>query len=157
LAAPGFETPDTRNVTTEIRFYHNAPDRLRVACVLSTKARAGGHRISVFAPDGGIARQFDQMLWGLQPLSFIPHVAADSPLAAETPVVIGSRLDTLPHEDVLINLGDELPDGFERFALVLEIVGPTDPERQAARGRYRHYKERGYTLSAHDLAQRSGE
>ena len=58
---------------------------------------------------------------------------------------------------MLINLGDELPDGFERFALVLEIVGPTDPERQAARSRYRHYKERGYTLSAHDLAQRSGE
>lgn len=142
---------------TEIRFYHNAPDRLRVACVLATKASSGGHKVSVFAPDGGVARHFDQMLWSFQPLAFVPHVAAGSPLAAETPVVIGSNLDALPHQDVLINLGDTLPSGFDRFQLVLEIVGPTDPERQAARGRYRSYKDGGYALSAHDLAQRSGE
>ncbi|NML25534.1 DNA polymerase III subunit chi [Zoogloea dura] len=144
-------------MTTEIRFYHNAPDRLRVACVLTAKACAGGKRISVFAPDGGTARHFDQMLWAFQPLAFVPHVPAGSPLAAETPVVIGTTLDVLPHDDVLINLGDELPAGFDRFELVLEIVGPSDPERAAARGRYRDYKARGYTLAAHDLAQRSGE
>lgn len=142
---------------TEIRFYHNAPDRLRVACVLASKAQAGGRRISVFVPDGNLARHFDHMLWTFKPLSFIPHVAAGSPLAAETPIVIGSRLEALPHEDVLINLGDELPDGFERFSLVLEIVGPDEAERQAARQRYRRYKEQGLALSAHDLAQRSGE
>lgn len=142
---------------TDVRFYHNAPDRLRVACVLTAKASGGGRRVSVFAPDGNIARHFDQMLWSFQPLAFVPHVPAGSPLAAETPVVIGSRLDALPDDDVLINLGDDLPDGFERFSLVIEVVGPTDPERQAARGRFRRYKEQGHTLSAHDLNQRSGE
>ena len=92
-----------------------------------------------------------------QPLAFVPHVAAGSPLAAETPVVIGTRLEALADNDVLINLGDDLPGGFERFSLVIEVVGPTDPERQAARGRFRRYKEQGHTLSAHDLNQRSGE
>ncbi|WP_153161690.1 DNA polymerase III subunit chi [Zoogloea sp. 1C4] len=142
---------------TDVRFYHNAPDRLRVACVLTAKASGGGRRVSVFAPDGNITRHFDQMLWSFQPLAFVPHVPAGSPLAAETPVVIGSRLDALPDDDVLINLGDDLPDGFERFSLVIEVVGPSDPERQAARGRFRRYKEQGHTLSAHDLNQRSGE
>jgi DNA polymerase-3 subunit chi len=142
---------------TDVRFYHNAPDRLRVACVLTAKASGGGRRVSVFAPDGNIARHFDQMLWSFQPLAFVPHVPASSPLAAETPVVIGSRLEALPDDDVLINLGDDLPDGFERFSLVIEVVGPSDPERQAARGRFRRYKEQGHTLSAHDLNQRSGE
>ena len=142
---------------TDVRFYHNAPDRLRVACVLTAKASGGGRRVSVFAPDGNIARHFDQMLWSFQPLAFVPHVPAGSPLAAETPVVIGSRLEALPDDDVLINLGDDLPDGFERFSLVIEVVGPTDPERQAARGRFRRYKEQGHALSAHDLNQRSGE
>jgi DNA polymerase-3 subunit chi len=142
---------------TDVRFYHNAPDRLRVACVLTAKASGGGRRVSVFAPDGNIARHFDQMLWSFQPLAFVPHVAAGSPLAAETPVVIGSRLEALPDDDVLINLGDDLPDGFERFSLVIEVVGPSDPERQAARGRFRRYKEQGHALSAHDLNQRSGE
>lgn len=142
---------------TDVRFYHNAPDRLRVACVLTAKASGGGRRVSVFAPDGNIARHFDQMLWSFQPLAFVPHVPAGSPLAAETPVVIGSRFEALPDDDVLINLGDDLPDGFERFSLVIEVVGPSDPERQAARGRFRRYKEQGHTLSAHDLNQRSGE
>ncbi len=142
---------------TDVRFYHNAPDRLRVACVLTAKASGGGRRVSVFAPDGNVARHFDQMLWSFQPLAFVPHVAAGSPLAAETPVVIGTRLEALPDDDVLINLGDDLPDGFERFSLVIEVVGPSDPERQAARGRFRRYKEQGHALSAHDLNQRSGE
>lgn len=144
-------------VTNEIRFYHNAPNRLRVACVLTAKASARGHKVSVFAPDNGMAHHFDQMLWSFQPLAFVPHVAAGSPLAPETPVVIGNTLDLLPHDEVLVNLGSELPTDFDRFKLVLEIVGPSEAERQAARQRYRSYKSRGLPLSAHDLAQRSGE
>ena len=54
---------------TDVRFYHNAPDRLRVACVLTAKASSGGRRVAVFAPDGGVARHFDQMLWTFQPLA----------------------------------------------------------------------------------------
>ena len=46
---------------TDIRFYHNAPDRLRVACVLTAKASGGGRRVSIFAPDGNVARHFDQI------------------------------------------------------------------------------------------------
>lgn len=141
----------------EIRFYHNAPDRLRVACTLAAKAWGQGRRISVYAGDGAQARHFDQLLWSFQPLAFVPHVGADSPLAAETPVVIGTHLDALPHEDVLINLGGELPPGFERFGLIVEIVGRDDFERHAARLRYRAYKQAGFPLDAHDLAQRSGE
>jgi len=142
---------------TDIRFYHNAPDRLRVACVLAAKASGSGRRVAVFAPDVSTARHFDQMLWSFQPLAFVPHVGVDSPLASQTPVVIGSRLDTLPHEDVLINLGDEVPDGFQRFHLLIEIVGPGNAETLAARNRYRRYKQQGFALEAHDLAQRSGE
>ena len=142
---------------TEIRFYHNAPDRLRVACVLAAKASRGGRKVAVFAPDESLARRFNQLLWSFQPLAFVPHVAANSPLAAETPVLIATNLAGLAHEDVLINLGNELPAGFERFPLVLEIVGPGTDERDAARRRYRHYKERGFSLGAHDLAQGSDE
>ena len=142
---------------TDVRFYHNAPDRLRVACVLTAKASGGGRRVSVFAPDGNIARHFDQMLWSFQPLAFVPHVAATSPLAAETQVVICNQLDAQPHDGILINLSNDLPAGFELFQRVLEIVGPSEPERQAARERYRRYKQQGHTLGAHDLSQRSGE
>lgn len=143
---------------TAVRFYHNAADRLRVACVLSAKAHASGRRVSVLAPDAHLAQRFDQMLWSFQPLAFIPHVGADSPLAAETPVVIATRLDALPHRDILLNLGDEAPPaGLEGFNLIIDIVGTGEAERLLARGRFRHYKQLGFPLESHDLAQRSGE
>jgi DNA polymerase III subunit chi len=98
----------------DICFYHNAPDPLRVACVLTAKAVSSGHRVSVLIPDGRRAQQFDYLLWSFQPLAFIPHVGAQSPLAAETPVVIATDARALPHQDVLINLGDQVPAGYER-------------------------------------------
>ena len=33
----------------------------------------------ITAPDDGIARHFDHMLWSFQPLAFVPHVPATSP------------------------------------------------------------------------------
>ncbi len=139
----------------DICFYHNAPDPLRVACVLTAKAVSSGHRVSVLIPDGRRAQQFDYLLWSFQPLAFIPHVGAQSPLAAETPVVIATDARALPHQDVLINLGDQVPAGYERYNRVLEVVAPDELGRQAARNRFRQYKSLGLSPSAHDLAQRN--
>ena len=57
---------------------------------------------------------------------------------------------------MLINLGDDLPAGFERYRPVIEIVGRSDP---GAPGRPRALPclPGGLRLRAHDLAQRSGE
>lgn len=139
----------------DVCFYHNAPDPLRVACALTAKAVSSGHKVSVLIPDGRKAQQFDYLLWSFQPLAFIPHVNGRSPLAPETPVVIGTEPGQLPHQDVLINLGDTLPADYTRYARVLEVVAPDELGRQAARQRFRQYKSLGITPSAHDLAQRS--
>jgi DNA polymerase IIIc chi subunit len=139
---------------TEVCFYHNAPDRLRVACVLAGKATATGggswcsHRTAAW-------RGSSTRCCGPSALAFVPHVAATSPWPPK-PRRDRHQLDALPHDDVLINLGDDLPAGFERSAGDRDRR-PQRPERQAARGRYRRYKEQGHALRAHDLAQRSGE
>jgi DNA polymerase-3 subunit chi len=74
-----------------------------------------------------------------------------SPLAVETPVLIGSSEDTPEGCEVLLNLSAECPPHFERFARLLEVVD--DADREAGRNRYRFYRERGYKLVNHDLAQ----
>ena len=38
------------------------------------------------------------------------------------------------------------------FERLLEVVGREDADRQAARERYRFYRERGYRMADHDLA-----
>lgn len=138
---------------TEIKFYHNAPDRLRAACAITGKALRQGRRILVFAPDESIARRYDHLLWAAQPLSFIPHVAQGSPLAGRTPVVISHTLDAPGHNDVLLNLSNAEPSAIERFALVVEIVSQEASDRQTARQRWQFYKERGYPITAYDLAK----
>jgi hypothetical protein len=54
----------------------------------------------------------------------------NSPLAAETPVLIAGTLDAVPHDERLFNLSAEVPPGFSRFASLIEVVGQDREERR---------------------------
>lgn len=139
---------------TEVRFFHNAEDKLAAACRLTVAAWRHGRRVTVLVPEPGQAARLDALLWSFQPLAFVPHVRADSPLAAETPVVIADHLDGVVHEDVLIHLGDTPPEPFTRFGQVVEIVTQDAGDRDRARTRWAFYKQHGITPQANDLAHR---
>ena len=76
---------------------------------------------------------------------------ADSPLAAETPVILARTGDELPHHDVLLNLGDEWPPFFASFERLLEIVAADEDDKVRARGRYAFYKKRGYDIQVNSV------
>lgn len=137
---------------TRITFYFNAPDKLDVARKLAAKAFQSGQQALVYAADPAQAQAVDEAFWTAQQLSFLPHVRCDHPLAGETPILIGDNPDALGQADVLINLAAELPACFGRFGRLLEIVTSDPADRERARERYRHFKERGYALESHDLA-----
>ncbi len=141
---------------TRVQFYHNTPDRLELACELVARAHAGGRQVAVRLPDGASAAQFDRLLWTKDPLAFIPHVAIDSPLAAETPVVLATpeAAAPWPHADMLFNLGEDVPAGFETFRMVVEIIGQSEADKLPARSRWMHYKQRGLDLKAFDSERR---
>jgi len=136
---------------TSIDFYFNADDRLQVACRLAGKAMKQNQRLLIYAPDAPTAGRIDKMLWTWPAIGFVPHCAANATLAAETPVLIASGEETPEGCEVLLNLGADCPPHFERFPRLLEIVGAAD--REAGRKRYRFYRDRGYKISDHDLAQ----
>ena len=92
------------------------------------------------------------MLWIAPPIGFVPHCMAEHRLAAETPVLIARDAETTPHDEVLINLHDEWPPAFARFQRLVEIVSRDEADKQAARGRYKFYKDRGYEIRTHNLA-----
>ncbi len=138
---------------TSIDFYFNAEDRLQVACRLAGKALAQGKRMLIYAPEGETASRIDRMLWTWPAIGFVPHCAPHDPLAADTPVLIASDPHTPPACDVLLNLGADCPPHFERFERLLEVVSAEESERQAGRGRYRFYLERGYKIANHDLGK----
>lgn len=105
-------------------------------------------------PERPLAQALDRLLWSNNPLSFIPHCDASSPLASETPILLTDRLEQLTQTERLMNLGPELPPGYQRFQSLVEVVGQDEADRLAARERVRRYKEAGCDVQYFDLSKR---
>lgn len=138
---------------TQIDFYTHVPDRLRMACVLSSKAFARGLRVTVFCADETTVQRLDRMLWTTPAIGFIPHCAPDDPLAAVTPVILDCRGENLLNDEVLLNLRPEWPPFFSRYQRLVEIVGVDEADRGLARERFRFYRDRGYDIRTHDVSK----
>ena len=141
---------------TEIAFHFNAPDRLAYTCRLLRKAVSAGARLVVTGPAEALDR-LDTELWTFSATDFVPHCRAQAvpTLLAASPVVLADEPGVAPHQQVLLNLGARVPVGFERFERVIEVVGLDDADRQQARSRWRHYADRGYAMTRHDLASKA--
>ena len=131
---------------TRICFYHGAKDRLQAAAAWLAQAYARRQPVLVYAPDPRTADSIDRLLWTQSSTSFLPHCRADGPLAAQSPLLISENLESSPRHDCLLNLGDQVPPGFSRFAEVVEIVSDAEEDRQPARERFKFYRDRGYPL-----------
>lgn len=141
---------------TGIDFHFNASDKVLYACRLLRKAVKlhGAELIVVGEPETLDA--VDASLWALSAVEFIPHCRSDSDahVLTRSPVVLMSvDAGAWPHHKVMVNLGSALPSGFERFDRLIEIVGRDTEDRQLARSRWRHYTDRGYAITRHDLAE----
>ena len=141
---------------TEVAFHFNAPDKLGYACRLLRKAVGTGARVMVTGESAAL-RELDIALWTFAPLEFLAHTYGDvTPVAlAASPVVLAESVRAAPHhQQVLVNLGGSVPEGFERFERLIEIVTEDEADRLDARRRWKHYADRGYAITRHDLKAR---
>jgi len=141
---------------TRVSFYLLAdPEpaaRLAFACRLTEKVYKLNQRIHAHVPDNGMARALDELLWTFRQGSFVPHeiVAEGRPPAA--PVTIGSVGTEGPEADLLLNLAEEVPDGFARYGRIAEIVDGSAAGREAGRLRHRHYRQLGLEPETHEVS-----
>jgi DNA polymerase-3 subunit chi len=138
---------------TQIDFYTNVADKLATACRLAQKAYALGHRVVATCSDADMAQRFDRMLWMSPATGFTPHCDSGNALALVTPIVIDRRGGEPVHDQILLNLTDESPPLFARFERLIEIVSCGEDDKRVARGRYKFYRDRGYDIRVHDLAE----
>jgi DNA polymerase-3 subunit chi len=146
---------------TEIAFHFNAPDKLAYACRLLRKAVNIGSRV-VVTGDAASLQTLDTLLWTFSAHEFLPHCRAGSPAEQllASPIVLAAQIHggpELPHHQVLLNLGDGVVAGYERFERTIEVVTLDELERQKARVRWKHYADRGYSITRHDLNLKSTE
>lgn len=143
---------------TEVAFHFNAPDKLAYACRFARKVQRSGSRLVIAAPPQALAT-LDKMLWNLGPQDFVAHCTqdADESQLRVSPVVLAVDPGAAPHQDVLLNLHTAVPQGFERFERVVEVVSAQDEaDRSGARTRWRFYASRGYAIVRHDLVLKAG-
>lgn len=158
---------------TEVAFHVNLPDKLAYACRLLRKAYqstllgatdasagmsggAAGAVIGVIGPAETL-RALDMALWQFSVPDFIPHCAAIAPahMLAASPIVLAATCAALPRQQgMLVHLGQQVPEGFECFARLIELVSADESDRAAARQRFKHYRDRGYPMQIHDRASR---
>ena len=139
---------------TEVTFHFNAADKWDYMCRLLRKAVSKGSRVTVIG-DAALLTQFDQQLWTFSPLDFVPHcvvASCDAHTLAASPVVLCASLDGAPPHQVLLNLGEAVPAGFEQFERLIEVVGQDEADRTRSRARWKHYLNRGYSLARHDVS-----
>ncbi len=137
---------------TGIEFHFNAPGKLGYACRLLRKAAGKGAKVVVTGNDDALV-ELDALLWTFSPLDFVAHCRAGAPAAMlqASPILLARSLGEVPHHDVLVNLGDSVPEGFERFERLIEVVAQDEADRAGARQRWKHYASRGYGLQRKDL------
>jgi DNA polymerase-3 subunit chi len=143
---------------TRIDFYilasTTADARLTLACRLAGKAFELDHTVFINAADAAEAATLDDLLWTFSQGSFIPHRVvgrADTEAGAEPVLIAHDREPLGDRWDFMINLADDVPEFFSRYARVAEVVDAETQRRERSRERFRYYRDRGYELVTHQL------
>ena len=136
-------------------FYSGAADKLHVACRLCAKALTQNARVMIYSTDAVILDKMDKLLWTYQQTSFLPHCSINDgdKLIGATPIVLSTRLSPGYACTILFNLDAHCPQQLEHFERVIEIASESPDDKQAARERFRFYKQAGFALRHHDLTK----
>jgi len=140
---------------TRVDFYilDNSQSRAKTlfACRLTEKIYKSGYTLLLYTSSEKQSSDLDNLLWTFRQGSFVPHAIYTVGSSSSAPVLITNTMkDSNTPAQVLVNLGDDVPNCFSQFERVAEIVDENN--RAQARKRYRFYQERGYPLHTHNLA-----
>ncbi|PWG62810.1 DNA polymerase III subunit chi [Spiribacter halobius] len=116
-------------------------------CRLAEKAWRRGVSVFVRTADEAGAERLDQRLWTFRPGSFVPHARAAE--ADGEPVLIGA--EPPGSGELLINLGTDVPGGWQRWSRVAEVLSSDADTRRRGRERFRTYRDAGTAPNTHNL------
>ena len=140
-------------MATEVRFYVNLADRLGYACRLLRKAQGMSTPV-VVTGESHVLVGLDQALWTFAPHDFVPHAVlgvAPPAVVARSPIVLAAQPLAAAPRSLLVNLGGDIPEGFDQFARLFELVSADPADLNAARERWKHYKAQGHGVEKHDV------
>jgi len=128
-----------------------ADARLRLACRVAEKAYLARQTVVALFDDPETLRRFDELLWTFSDGAFVPHEAVGAEGACDSPVAL--TLGPLPgdHNEVLMNLGNAMPERIEKFARVAEFLDARPEVRAAGRERFKNYRGKSIEPQTHNV------
>lgn len=142
---------------TAVAFHFGVASKQDYTCRLLRKAVASGARLVVLT-DAAQLEQLDRALWALSPVDFVAHCVASAPAAVRnrSPVILATHTSQVPDPElrqILLNTTDTVPEGFEQFNRLIEIVSAQESDRLLARQRWRHYAGKGHSIEKHEVSK----
>ncbi|MDE2295996.1 MAG: DNA polymerase III subunit chi [Gammaproteobacteria bacterium] len=144
-------------MTGRVDFYvldrEDSRQRMVVGCRLAEKAYLRDLRAVLLADTTGDAEALDALLWTFADPSFVPHGLIVNGAAADpsAPVQLTADAARAPAADVLVNLSARMPEGFERYPRIAEIVDAEPGRRERARERFKTYRDHALVVETHRL------
>ena len=126
--------------------------RQQFACRLAEKAYRLENRVHIHVADRNKMQELDDLLWTFRDGSFVPHeilgATQDQP---SSPVTIGYDSASQTGSDLLINLGESIPESASSFPRVAEVVTSDEDNKTQSRHRFVDYRAKGHTIETHKL------
>ncbi len=136
---------------TRVEFIVNLQNQLSETARLCENYLNKGHKLTINCGSQEKQAALSAMLWDFKAASFLPHTNNDVAEAGFAPIHLHVEGVALQQDDILINLDQEVPLFFGRFRQMIEVVGEAEAEKQAARTRWKFYRDRGYMLRSTDV------
>lgn len=119
---------------------------LRELCQQLEKSYENKESVYIHVNSAEEAEFIDKLLWTYRDESFVPHsLNADD----KSPITIGYQAAVAAH--TLVNLTAGVPAFYLQYQRVLEVVYQDAAVQQAARERFRQYREAGQELVTHKM------
>jgi DNA polymerase-3 subunit chi len=130
-----------------------AKQRWAFACRLTEKAYLRDLSIVIVNDTLADAQALDDLLWTFNERSFIPHkICMDEHSMDPAAKVHLAVLPTvLPAADLLVNLTARLPEHWELYPRIAEVIDADEDRRRLGRERFKTYRDLKVALETHQL------
>ncbi len=124
---------------------------LRELCLLLEAPYNAKESIYIYTAETNDDEHLDKLLWTYRDDSFLAHQLVAENADNTSPILIGSETPAAAQNNVLVNLSGTLPVFYRQFKRIIELVFADPSVQQAARERFRQYREQGCDIQTHKM------
>lgn len=128
---------------------------LRFVCRLLEKAYEQHHQVFIRLDNQPDAVKLNDLLWTFKDISFIPHQLMGEPGFLTSPIQIGTGNQRSAHQDILINLCSDIPEFFDQFSRVIEVVLNHDGAKARYADHAAFFQSKGLSANHFDLVNKN--